>query len=510
MIRSWNDLLTDVHEVAPQVADAQEIAALVESFGYNDRSVRQWGFANVFGLAQHMFLNFPQESRSEKQVASPSKWLAVWTETKSAARKLSASLAYSVPWMALLVLEYLRPHALQVSPEFGSALSLSLIASLVTPGGFIQMIARAGSFYSGLLEPFLAHRFCVLLLKLGAASTVLLAVLGVLLGAYFHVFPGVYLLVAAANYVALSVLWMFCAILSAQGIGWCIPLVFLVSAAAGASIKIFAHTGTPLPLMLWPVLAAFCAAVCTQIQFWRSERKRPQRRDSARPRFGVAMISLVPFYLYGTVYFGFLFADRFAAGTAIPWFSGLSFGIDGAYKRGMDVVLLAFLICAALVEYLSESYLRFWFQLAAELPQSEGARLVSSLQKRHSRIMCVIFAVFVTIALLAWFAFNYLSGLTVSPRFVETVAMGGVGYLMLSMALFETIILACVNALHLALRALALGLAVNLLAGYGLSHLLGVQYAAVGLLAGAAVVLWKCNAAARQVLQHPDYHYSVA
>lgn len=510
MTRSWTDLLKDVHQLAPEVADAQEIAALVESLGYSDRSVGQWGFANVFALAERMFLDFPQKSRSEKSVVHPGRWLSIWTEIRSAARKLSSSLAYSIPWMALLALEYSRPHALQVSAEFGSALSLSLIASLVTPGGFIQMIARAGSFYFGLLEPFLAHRFCVLLLKLGVASSLLFAFLGALLGAYFHVFPGVYLVLAAANYVVLSVLWMFCAILSAQGIGWCIPLVFLTSAAAGALVKVFAHTGTPVPLMLWPLMAASFAAVCVQIKFRRSERKHPQKHDSARPRFSVALISLVPFYFYGTVYFGFLFADRVAAGTAIPWVSGLSFGIDAAYKRGMDVVLLAFLICAALVEYLSESYLRFWFRLAAELPQSEGTRLVSSLERRHSRIMVVILAVFVTIALLAWFAFNYWSGLAASPQFLETVAMGGVGYLMLSMALFETIILACVNALHLALRAVALGLAVNLLAGYGLSHLLGVQYAAVGLLAGAAVVLWKCNAATRQVLRHPDYHYSVA
>lgn len=510
MSRSWNDLVQDVHEVAPEVADAQEIAALVESLGYSDRSVGQWGFANVFALAQHMFLGFPQRSRSENRDAHRGRWSSIWTEIRSAARKLSSSLAYSIPWMALLALEYSRPHALQVSAEFGSALSLSLIASLVTPGGFIQMIARAGSFYFGLLEPFLAHRFCVLLLRLGVASSLLLAILGVMLGAYFHVFPGAYLVLAAANYVVLSVLWMLCAILSAQGIGWCVPLVFLTSAVAAASIKILAHTGTPLPLMLWPLLAALCAAVCVQIQFRRSERKHHQRRDSAQPRFSVALISLVPFYFYGIVYFGFLFADRVAAGTAIPWVSGLSFGIDAAYKRGMDVVLLAFLICAALVEYLSESYLRFWFRLAAELPQTEGASLVSSLKRRHSRIMFVIFSVFVTIALFTWLAFNYWSGLAASPKFLETVAMGGVGYLMLSMALFETIILACVNALHLALRALALGLAVNLLAGYGLSHLLGVQYAAVGLLAGAAVVLWKCNAAARQVLRHPDYHYSVA
>jgi hypothetical protein len=315
---------------------------------------------------------------------------------------------------------------------------------------------------------------------------------------------------AAVNYVVLSLLWMFCATLSAQGIAWSIPLVYLVSAVAAASVKIFAHTGTSTPLMLWPPFATLCAAVCTQIQFRRSEKKLPQRQDSAPPRFSVALISFIPFYLYGTVYFGFLFADRVTAGTAIPWISGLSFGIDAAYKRGMDLALLAFLICAALIEYLSESYLRYWFRLADELPASEGIGLVSRLERRHSKFLFVIFAVFVTIALSAWFAFSHWSGLATSPQFLETVAMGGAGYLMLSLALFEAIILACVNALRLALRAVALGLAVNLLAGYSLSHLLGEQFAAVGLLLGAAVVLWNCNAAARKVLQHPDYHYSVA
>src|SRR5256885_9859009 len=75
-----------------------------------------------------------------------------------------------------------------------------------------------------------------------------------------------------------------------------------------------------------------------------------QSKDSARPRAGVLFISLVPFYVYGTVYFSFLFADRLTAGSAVPWVSGLSFGIDAAYKQGTDLVLLAFLITAALVE----------------------------------------------------------------------------------------------------------------------------------------------------------------
>ena len=58
--------------------------------------------------------------------------------------------------------------------------------------------------------------------------------------------------------------------------------------------------------------------------------------------------------------------------------------------------------------------------------------------------------------------------------------------------------------------AAAFGLAVNLITGYGLSHFWGVQYAAAGLLAGSAVVLWTCNAAVRRILRRPDYHYSIS
>ena len=64
-------------------------------------------------------------------------------------------------------------------------------------------------------------------------------------------------------------------------------------------------------------------------------------KSSAQPRLNTVLLSifaslalliapLVPFYIYGTAYFSFLFADRLTAGSAVPWVSGLSFGIDAA------------------------------------------------------------------------------------------------------------------------------------------------------------------------------------
>ena len=508
--RNPDDLLKQVQKVAPQVADSHEIAALVESFGNTDRSMKDWGFPDVFSLAEHLFIRFPRNYVPPRDETNESKGRELMAELWRAVCKICPSLAYAVPWMALLALQYLYPDALQVSPELGGALSLSLIASLITTGGFTQMISRSGNFYYGLQEPFLARQFCISLLVLGTMSVVALSLLGILIGLYFQIFAGTYLLLAAVNYLGLCLLWMFCAVMSVQGTGWCIPLVFLVSGLLATAVRMVAHPSTTALLMLWPPLALLCALPCILWGFRYLEKKHPNARDSARPRFSVAMISMVPFFLYGTVYFSFMFADRLTAGSAIPWVSGLSFGIDSAYTQGMDLVLLAFLVTAASTEYFSDAFLRFWMRLAKELPQAQNDRLVARLQQRHATIIFAIFIVFLVICAVSWQIFSGAFGIAPSQRLVQTALMGGLGYLMLSIALLENIILASINATPWALRSVAIGLGVNLLAGYALSHWLGVQYAAMGLLLGAAVLLWKCNGAVRQALRHPDYHYSIA
>jgi hypothetical protein len=372
------------------------------------------------------------------------------------------------------------------------------------------MISRCGSFYFGLNEPVLAHRSCISLLNIGLTGSLFLTVLGMTAGSYFHLFAGNYLVLASVNYLALSLLWMLCAVLFVQGIGWCVPLIFLLSILAGGLINILANPGTTMLLMLCPLMAALCAFCCVLAGSHHAESRNPQSKNSARPRSSVMLLSLAPFYVYGTVYFSFLFADRLSAGTAVPWVSGLSFGIDAAYTKGMDVVLLAFLVTAAFVEYLADSFLRFWQRLATEVPQAANEQLKTSLWNRHSRSMLVISSAFVVIVSGAWFVFSRSSNLVSAPRLLQTVVLGGLGYLLLSMALLEIIILASIGAISRASLAVGFGVAVNLLIGYVLSHLWGVQYAAVGLLAGSAFVLLMCNAAVRRVLYHADYHYAIS
>ena len=69
MSQAVKGLLSDIQAVSPQVADVQEVAALIESFGHNDRFAQECGFNDVFCLAQHLFLSLPQGSVEDRRPA---------------------------------------------------------------------------------------------------------------------------------------------------------------------------------------------------------------------------------------------------------------------------------------------------------------------------------------------------------------------------------------------------------------------------------------------------------
>src|SRR5205823_12277808 len=101
----------------------------------------------------------------------------------------------------------------------------------------------------------------------------------------------------AVNYLALGLLWMACAVRSAQGIGWCIPFIFFLIILASWLIKILIHPGTTILLILCPLLAVGCALGCVLAGAHHAESKHPQSRQSAPPRRGILLISYAVFCL---------------------------------------------------------------------------------------------------------------------------------------------------------------------------------------------------------------------
>ena len=105
------------------------------------------------------------------------------------------------------------------------------------------------------------------------------------------------------------------------------------------------------------ITALVCAFVQSQHVFASDRRPDADVRRGVHP--WIVAHGLVPSFLYGVLYFTFLVADRVAVGAAVAS-RGSPFGIPNAYKDGMDVALLTFLLAAAAVECCNVMLMRGW------------------------------------------------------------------------------------------------------------------------------------------------------
>ena len=495
-----DEITQAVLTISPQLLDPREAAALVESCGMNDRIAKSdLDMLDTFAVGSHIVRH--NRVRGRVVTNEPAKRTATSfaQEARIAAQKFSVNFAYALPWALLLVVDYLNPNLLRLSPQSGGVLSLTLIASLIIAGGFSQAIMRIGYFYIGMKEPKLALRMCLLFLKWGSFTSLALATAGFFLAYYFRLFEPVYLAWGCVNFLLLSALWMFCAMLSVQSRVWRIPLVFVLG---GAMFALLHHRfGVLIPITAADATSLICASAFSVLGFRRLPSAAPRSAPAPPlPRLSVISIMLLPFFLYGPTYFAFLFADRIAAGSAIPWASGLSFGIDSQYKQGMDVALCIFLVLAAMVEYLADRFTRYWFRVAEEVVDIE--RLLRAFYRRSLFAVCMLFA---PLSLGLWLMYQHFQ-----HKVLLTAVLGSLGYFFVALALFNLIVLFSVNCAYRALEVLSIALVFNCVIGYTFGHVFGVEFAPIGLLAGGLVLFICSYRAIRTVLERADYYYALA
>jgi len=229
-----------------------------------------------------------------------------------------------------------------------------------------------------------------------------------------------------------------------------------------------------------------------------------------RPRWGVVLHSLAPVFWHGAAYFGFLFADRIMAGLAVPAASGIYFGVDADFQRGSDLALFGFFTTAALIEYLSHQYMRYWRAQAAIVPEALTAELRHRLRHRYARCTILVVLTFMLSDVLAWRVFTALDPEMLTGPVQRSLLVASVGYFVFSLGVFDAVLLFSVNRARVATRALLEGLLVNIVLGWTASNLVGPPYASVGLVVGAIVFASRSRRAVIHMLREPDYAFYTA
>jgi hypothetical protein len=500
-------LLNRVASTCPSLADPFEATAIVESFGYTDRIIREeFGVADSRALGQAIFSCLASDPRPITPGVGPRARQTrsrLSDDLRLLAQTCSLSLIYSLPWVATFVVERYRPNLLQIPADAAAPLTVALMASLILSGGFVQCIARKGQFYQSLGQPALGAAVCRRIWRTGFVAAVAAVAAGVAVGLYFEIFQPRPLLLAAVHFLVLTMLWMTCAVLWLDRSYWKVPAVFF---AGGAAFWCSTIVGSgPLVSTMLATVGAFVAA-CVLL-WWR--QRRLLRDTLAPPRYAIFVRSLAPYFCYGCGYFSFVFADRIAAGTAVSTAAGVQFAIDAGYKLGMDVSLLLFLMSMTAVEFINANFMRFWHDEARRWTPAQGAEYRRRLRGRYSRSRLAVALVYAATACIVWLLLRDPSAGAGSLT-QQVLLLGVAGYLLLELALFNALILFSVNAAVAVLRSLAPALLINAGAGYVLSNTLGPLWAAVSMASAAAVFLWLSTRKVRVVLERPGFCSYVA
>ena len=391
-------------------------------------------------------------------------------DLKVLVQTFSLSSVYALPWILTFVLQRWHPEVLQVPQQAAAPLTLALMFSLIVSGGFVQPHRAQGDLLHRARPARHRRRSQPPHLAVGRrrprrdrpSRRSALA-------------PGTFdfavrdpAALGATSDLLLGALWLTCGFLWLERRYWHVPAAF-----AGAALAFFAVRrirASPLEAQLTAGGAALTIALALMGLALHTHRRAAQRR-LALPRFAILGRASAPYFCYGIGYFAFVFADRIAAGSAVPTAAGVQFSVDAHYQAGMDTALLCFLISMAAVEFLNHRFIHFWQEEATRFTPATGAAFAPASAATACARGC---------------SSPPPSGSPSSwspccrprakrcaiPLAAPVLALGLGGYLLLELALFNSLVLFSVNAPTEVLRALLAGLAVNAAGGYLLESFL--------------------------------------
>ena len=519
-----------VHELGQQIIDLLgipkdewEIAAQLEVMGLRDADARtDFGARDLFDLARRIYSGFRDgrfryfiEGEDPERIGPIARFL------KNYLTGLTFSLPMALQAVAMLVWGYGVWGAIDMDQRTGSAIALGFIASYVVTGGFMQAIVRRGLFYIYQGEEWLARWTALRAWWLSLRIVLALLLPALALNVLFGILPWSMVLIAAAYYAALAILWLNWALIYLVRKTW---LFLVTTALALGAVLIAANVFGAPPLLANAVgltVADVLSFVFALYYLNRLANGDMQKQVVNPPRLTVLVYSTSRFFLYGILYNTFLFADRFMAwtsGTGREDFPPYGFWLNVRYELGMDLALIVVMLLSGIVEHATQRFSETLNPQEKRVKSVAVARFLSASRDEHRRRVVALAGtslIAAGVAVLVAVLLRRLPSLPIhEPLMTMTTTRVFIGatiaYIIFMFALQNVLMLLTLSRVELVVRAVAIALAVNVAVGFLCSRAIHYSAAVLGLLAGAIVLAILAARSMRQVLNELDYYYYAA
>lgn len=514
----FDQLVEDVMNKNMTPEDRSEIAALLESMGWNDiRAAEVFGVENIFELASEIWEQIRQKvvTTAFTQNVQTGAVKMTFELVKSFLRGLIFALPMAISVISMLTLKFSLWSYQNLSVELATCIAIGTILSFVVVGGYTQAIARRGFFYIYQGYYKMARKATFLFIRFGYWTCLAVGVAIYLFNLIFNIFPPdmfmyIMLFFFFLNSIWLSVTVMY--ILKRE-----LTFTGLIVAGIGVVYVLFKVLGMDIIVsQLISISLVSIAGMGLVIYYFRSAEKREEKGIAPKmARLSITIYSIMPYFIYGFLYFTFLFIDRVNAWSANESFMPYFIWFRGEYELGLDFALLALMIplgvCEVLVNKMmmniEASYKRYW--------GFETDKMNAHFEKVYYRMIAFITVSSIASAVLIYFVILWSDQAyvqtfekhliaSVKTEFVFIVAMAS--YVILAVALLNAVILFSLSQPNLVNRAILPALGVNFVIGFLLSRWIDHTYAVFGLMAGAVVFVLLSFKAMRSVFRRLDYY----
>ena len=495
--------------------DFWEVAALLEIYGIRDVDAqKEYGFKDVFDMARYLYehykdiITYPQKHLISEMTPPPYR--------KRIVKNFIKGIAFAMPMFLQIFFTIVFGYALwsNISLDITDAtvIAIGTFLALIITGGFAQIIGRKGLYYLKLKEYILSAKIMKILMALGFVTTILSALLFLMLNFVFSVFDDYLLYLFISTYILLSFLFL---ISSVYYVFEEYEKIFFFYFLGIVFVFIFRYIfDIPFPRAQFMGIAlldaVFLIFALRKLHYLRTIQ---ESEGEILPRASMLFFTLVNFFIYGLLYFIFLISDKVIAWNANSISRGFFLWFDVKYEIGTDIGLLILIILMGLVEVvvyeflynLNSSVFKYRFDRYREFN-----RYLERFYNKNSKLFFLFSVGSIIVIYIAVMIMKESVDIQKLPFYDYSVLVffvSAVSYALLAFGLLNTLILFSFSRQAVVIKAIFFATLSNIVIGIILANTVAHYFSILGLLVGSIIFCCKTHGYMKKLLKDLDYYY---
>jgi hypothetical protein len=518
---SFNRLVQEIQDRTLKPHDTYEVAALLESMGWNDeRAAKEFGVIDIFELAALVWNLLPEAKTIEPyQDEKDSKGRLGKEMVRSFLRGLIFAFPMAVSVSAMLTFKFSLWSYKFLALEQATSIAIGTIISFIVTGGFTQAIARRGFFY--IIQGYynLAKKSTFQFIRIGFGLSIAISLLMTIVIIVFNMFTIKMTLLIVLYFFFLTSIWLSVTVMyilkkEIVFTGLIILGIFIVYVLFEI-LNMYILIAQLISLSIVSILSIFLILYF----FIKEERKQEKDMSLKLPKFSIIIYSVWPYFTYGFLYFSFLFIDRINAWSKNEEFMPYVIWFRGNYELGLDFALLTLIIPMGMSEVIVTKLMLDIEASQKQFLADDSKKLYKKFIASYWRMFGFIFigsiiSAYCIYRLTLWY--NQISirinneDLLTNEVTMFVLVWGIISYIILSFCLMNAVILFALSQPHFVIKSILPAVLVNMLIGFLLSRWIDHEYAVIGLLLGSIVMLILSTLYLLKVLKNLDYYLYAA